>query len=761
MAHPRCALFILALVVGCSSAASSIGVMESAIEGSPLGPMELTSADVQVRIQDRLAITRVDQVFSNPTELEVEGIYTFQLPPGAIITDLVLSIGDRRVQGQIMEAVEARQIYDEIVGRRIDPALVERISDELFRLSVFPFPPHGSRRVEIEYMQVLDASSGVTHYDYPLAPEVMEATVGTFQISVEVESQIEFDVSVSPPYDDGADIERSDARQASILFGEENWSPERDFSLQIEEREILLRPRVLSYPPTAESMGYYVMWMPPVPQLFDAEPLPRRVTFIVDISGSMGGAPLTALRNALADMLVLLEPADLFNIVVFSTQAYAYSADLLPGTDEETTAAAAFVRRLEAGGTTNFKAALETAYSQLDPALPHSVVFLTDGQVNDPLAELSSVVDTLGGPEIRLFTIGVGEGVNTGFLTQLATQHGGESSFVASESGLEENLRTLFDVFSERVMVAANLEFRGTLIMDVHPPDDDMLNVGREMFQVGRYVSGGDAQVVLTGVVAGEGVSQEYPVTLAEDGSALDVIPRLWAYEKVQSLERQILRTGDSELSDDILNLGLAYRLVTSRTALFAPDEDVVVNPEPEEESGPAATAIEDEAGTAGMQFWLGHFFRLDGNRWVDLDYRPGTPLVTVSNTGQLPGPIAPFASVGADLIVVYDGVAYEVLASRLPQRPALLPNAPNPFNPATAIRFIVPIGAAAEDRSLTVFDVSGQVVWTTRVQAALGQQSVTWAGVDQLGRPVATGVYIVRLRVGDMSATRRVTLVR
>jgi len=76
----------------------------------------------------------------------------------------VLWIGDRRVQGQIMESVQARQTYDEIVGRRIDPALIERIDDQLFRLSVFPFPANGSRRVEIEYMEVLDAREGVTEY---------------------------------------------------------------------------------------------------------------------------------------------------------------------------------------------------------------------------------------------------------------------------------------------------------------------------------------------------------------------------------------------------------------------------------------------------------------------------------------------------------------------------------------------------------------------------------------------------------------------
>jgi hypothetical protein len=103
--------------------------------------MELTSVDVEVKIQDRVAVTRMDQVFTNLSDNQVEGIYEFVLPDGAIITDLVLWIGDRRVQGIIMESGNARRTYDDIVGRNIDPALIETLGDGRFRLSIFPLPP--------------------------------------------------------------------------------------------------------------------------------------------------------------------------------------------------------------------------------------------------------------------------------------------------------------------------------------------------------------------------------------------------------------------------------------------------------------------------------------------------------------------------------------------------------------------------------------------------------------------------------------------
>lgn len=372
----RCAL-LLASILCLPIGASAIGVMQSAVEGQLRGQMELTSVDVQVSIRDRLAITRVDQVFTNPSDIQVEGIYTFQLPESAIITDLVLWIGDRRVQGQIMEAVTARETYDEIVGRRIDPALIERVSDQLFRLSVFPFPAEGSRRVELEYMEVLEAEEGITSYVFPLAAEVMEAEVGLFQFEAQLHSQIAFDVAVAEAYGAAASVEQTDDHSAAVSYIEEEWSPSADLRVVVAEREILQSPRLMSYPPTDDAMGYYVMWLPPVHELLEAAPLPRRVTFVIDKSGSMRVTRLPPLKNALAEVIETLDPDDLFNIVVFNSNAQSFSSELLPANPEEIDAAARFVRQLEAGGGTNFGPALQVAYSGLDPAEPHSVVFLT------------------------------------------------------------------------------------------------------------------------------------------------------------------------------------------------------------------------------------------------------------------------------------------------------------------------------------------------------------------------------------------------
>ena len=89
----------------------------------------------------------------------------------------------------------------------------------------------------------------------------------------------------------------------------------------------------------------------------------------------------------------------------------------------------------------------------------------------------------------------------------------------------------------------------------------------------------------------------------------------------------------------------------------------------------------------------------------------------------------------------------------------ALYPNAPNPFNGQTTIRFDLPRGAPAE---LALYNLAGQRIATLLQQTlAAGPHALTWDGRNREGRPVASGVYLYRLRAGDQVQTRRLLLLR
>jgi hypothetical protein len=102
-----------------------------------------------------------------------------------------------------------------------------------------------------------------------------------------------------------------------------------------------------------------------------------------------------------------------------------------------------------------------------------------------------------------------------------------------------------------------------------------------------------------------------------------------------------------------------------------------------------------------------------------------------------------------------------DVSAAPLPAagRPVLHQNWPNPLNPSTEISYDLPAGGHV---TLAVYDLQGRRV-ATLVDApqAAGRQSVQWDGCDAAGRPVATGVYLYRLRTGPLSELKRLAVVR
>jgi hypothetical protein len=89
----------------------------------------------------------------------------------------------------------------------------------------------------------------------------------------------------------------------------------------------------------------------------------------------------------------------------------------------------------------------------------------------------------------------------------------------------------------------------------------------------------------------------------------------------------------------------------------------------------------------------------------------------------------------------------------------ALSQSAPNPAARSATIRFALP---AAADVRLSVYDAAGRLV---RVLAeglfAPGEHEVSWDGRDAAGRPVASGVYFLRLTGPGVAASRKLTLLK
>ena len=93
------------------------------------------------------------------------------------------------------------------------------------------------------------------------------------------------------------------------------------------------------------------------------------------------------------------------------------------------------------------------------------------------------------------------------------------------------------------------------------------------------------------------------------------------------------------------------------------------------------------------------------------------------------------------------------------PDKPELLQNSPNPFNPSTAIKFYIP---NSSDVTIRIYDMLGKEVTTLyNKQTEAGSHIVYWNGRDRYGREAASGVYLYRLTAGSFTETKKMNLLK
>src|SRR5882724_5986681 len=171
------------LLLGLASSAEARGLLIPAEKKLP--PLAMLSHQVQINIEDQVAVTRVEQVFRNHTDRELEATYVFPVPRGASVRKFTMLVDGKEMPGELVEAARARKIYTDIVQRTRDPGLLEQIGTDLLQLKVFPVPPRKDQKVVVQFTSVATADAGVIEYVYPLKSDA-KATSTLEKFSVDV-----------------------------------------------------------------------------------------------------------------------------------------------------------------------------------------------------------------------------------------------------------------------------------------------------------------------------------------------------------------------------------------------------------------------------------------------------------------------------------------------------------------------------------------------------------------------------------------------
>ncbi len=592
----RMLLFSILILIICSQSLLAVGVLYNRPIWDRQGEydkMWIKKVDVDVSIQDQVAETHIDQTFYNELNSTVEAICIFPLPENAVITELVYWFNGQRYVADIRERQEARQDYENNVRRNIDPALLEYLGDNLFRLSIAPINARTDVRTEITYVELLPYNFGKVTYQFLLNTlEMSPLPLETVTFDLTAISQNDYKLFGSPSHEPSTQtvINKISDRHYTIFYGDENYYPDKDFYLEFETIRDDVQFNALSYTPAPEdSFGtdsFYALWITPPDDIGGDEVVPKDIIFTADVSGSMEiGGRIHQLKEAIHFFLDLLNPIDRFNIVTFGTAVQSFKPDLVPAEDGNISDAHDFVYQMYAGGMTAIDQALQTSLQQsFRDSTSNSIVFLTDGYPTLGETRIDSIVaraTRANTKDVQIYCFGVGDDISKPLLIQVSRLNHGYPTFITSNDSVALVVKNHFTRISKPVMTNLDIDLGGLKTWDRYPKVMGDLFWGGQILQQGLYSNSGTFSVTLSGDVRGQQFQYSHPVTfVSSPGSGHRFVARLWAKAKIDFLMEQIDIYGEQqELVDQITELSLRFQVLTPYTAFYSdPETDVEEN---------------------------------------------------------------------------------------------------------------------------------------------------------------------------------------
>jgi Ca-activated chloride channel family protein len=585
--------------------------------------LPLTAVEIEAEIRGMVATTIVRQTYRNTHAVGIEATYIFPLPDRAGVTAFTADLAGRRVKGELRERGEARREYDEAITAGHRAAIAEEERSGVFTMRVGNLQPGEDAVITLTLTGPLAVEDGVAEFRFPLvvAPRYIAGQPGDW---------LPVGAGTAPDTDAVPDASRitppvllpgldspvrlalrarlsglgltPDAITSSLHAVAVTADGDGAVTVALHPGERLSRDVVLCFGVAAEGTAAIAVVTPdeddPTAGTWQVTVVPpvaggdaargRDVVVVLDRSGSMGGWKMVAARRAAARVIDSLGVRDRLAVLAFDsvTERPPGFTSLAPATDRVRWAAVEWLARLEARGGTEMLdpvrmaatllagagSADEKGTSPNETGRDQFLILVTDGQVGAEDQILAAVAALTG--RTRIFTLGIDQAVNAGFLRRLAAAGAGRCDLVESEERLDEVMTSLHRRISPPVVTGLRVESATAgcelTAGETAPARDPDLFPSAPGTLSGRWQGAvPPAEVTLT-VLGDGGFREQVTVAAAEPDRA---VRTCWARARVRDLEdRYAAGPGDTALADQITAVSLRHGVLSRFTAFVAVD---------------------------------------------------------------------------------------------------------------------------------------------------------------------------------------------
>ncbi|NND97721.1 MAG: VWA domain-containing protein [Pirellulaceae bacterium] len=560
-------------------------IMPRPTPGQPGFLYDIAKLEIDASIRDQVAEVQVGQTFKNRTNRVLQVKFVFPLPYDGAIDQMTFMVDGEELEGRLLEADKAREIYQSYVRRSQDPALVQWIGTGMFQTQVFPVPAGAERTVSLRYTQLCKRSGTLNDWLLPLAPTKFTCSpIGEIAIRGRIRSDTKLGNVYSPSHD--IEIDRSGDNVVKFQYKAKAKVPGSDFRVMWDTGDSPVQVSVVAHRPDKNQDGYFMLMIQPQ---FDEptggeDKIGKNVVLVMDKSGSMRGEKIDQARRAANYVVDHLKGRDQFTLINYDSVVENFRSELTSADKETRTDAKEYIDSMLAGGSTNINEALSQALKMTEGADgPVYVVFMTDGRPTVGERNAMKIADNAKNnlrEGTRLFSLGVGHDVNSRLLDKLASICLGQTTYVRPGEPLDDVVSHLYDRIGAPALTDASLKLtvdgKEGRTRQLYPSDMYDLFSGDQLVIVGRYRKQGQLQIKLTGDYLGKPqkfvFEDELPKTTSSGKNVF--VERLWATRRIGQIIDEIDLHGENkEMVDELIVLSKRHGILTPYTAYLAEEQ--------------------------------------------------------------------------------------------------------------------------------------------------------------------------------------------
>lgn len=516
-------------------------------------PLPLEQETITVNIEEQHATTLLSQRYVNATDQVLEGVCSLKAGEDSKVQGFAYWNGETKIVGEVFEKQAAAQIYAQTTGKNRDPGLIEQTGEGSFSFRVFPIQPKEHKRIDIALNQRLSRDAAHVEYRVPLAsPEA--------HISVTIRDPRQLLHLASATHR----LEIRDSNGTTFVTATPQTKQEKEFVLGYDIDESPYKLSVVKHQDPGQP-AYLAISLATEPVSHRS---PKDVTIVLDHSGSMQGAPMAEARIAAKEIVSRLTAEDRINVIAFDDQVQSLYAQMEPVTAQSKAAALRFLDGVEEGGGTDIARALKEAlkYQRANAERP-LVLLLTDGESD--AAEVFSVAEQ-DKSAVRVFTVGLGRGVNRPLLSRLSDMKRGKFTYIQSAEAIRSSIARLFGLVETAALKGLQLSLDSGQLLQMQPSTLPDLAPGEELLVTARAIGSGPARVVLKASTSRGPVESDTGIQLGSSETH-PWVGRLWAEKRTNRILEDISLNGETEArKNEIIELAVAYGFVTPYTSFLA-----------------------------------------------------------------------------------------------------------------------------------------------------------------------------------------------